>query len=381
MKTIVQMNNLDRYTIPLRELSDGDSQNIRVFQVTGDRPGPHAYIQAGIHGGELQGNLVIQEILSYLKDHSLKGMITLVPFCNPQASVGKMGHYTYGRFNPITGENWNRSYVELDIDYKAFVKKHLKSSLEELKRNFKKEILSFLENFYEKCKYSYFGSNENETLCLTLQKLATPADIVLDLHTGPKSTRYLYAPENRREESRALNFPHVVLIPPVFSGAIDEATFVPWHILEETFERLGEKRDFTFSSYTLEFGSEERINLVEAKVDAQRILRYLAFKGMFQEDQSLSQETHYKFCHLKNLKSYHCPVSGLVEYLKSPGESFAKGETLAKIYRPSTIKTFDRINESILPMIAREDGDVISHFASANVREGVELFCVMIPER
>ena len=374
------MNKFERYSVPLRELYDGNSQNIRVFQITGENPGPHAYIQAGIHGAELQGNLVIQEILGYLRDHPLRGVVTLVPFCNPQALAVKMGHYSYGRFNPITGENWNRSYRKLNLDYDAFAKDYLTAPLEDVKRNFKKEILLSLENFYKKSKDYYFWPNENEGLCLTLQKLAAPADIVLDLHTGPKSTRYLYASEKRREESRHLNFPHIVLIPPIFAGAIDEATFVPWHTLEEAFEKLGEKRNFIFSSYTLELGSEERVNESEAKVDAQRILHYLAFRGMLQEDRHLNQETHYKLCHLKNLKSYHCPASGAVEYLKSPGESFVKGETLAKIYRPGIIENFDSIDKSIFSLIAREDGIVISHFASANVREGVELFCVMIPE-
>ena len=371
------MNTLERYSIPLRQLPSGDVQRFRVFQITGPNPGPHVYIQAGIHGAELQGNLVIGEILHYLKDRPLKGMMTLVPFCNPESSAQKVGSYTYGRFNPITGENWNRSYIDLSFDYDSFAKSHLSSSLEFIKKDFKKKLLLCLEDFHQQCKSDRFWPSENENLCLGLQKLAIPADIVLDLHTGPKSTRYLYAPESRREESQEFHFPYTILIPPVFAGALDEALFVPWYNLEKAFEKVGQKKEFGFSSYTLEFGSEEHINREEAVIDAQKILRYLSFRGMLEQDDALDQGVKNQSCLLENFKTYYCPISGLVEYLKGPGESFVEGETLAKIYRPHMIENFDGLERSIYQIVAKESGIVLGHFPSANVREGIELFYIM----
>ena len=71
---------------------------------------PTVYIQANMHGAEVQGNAVIFQLLELLKDCEIQSNITLVPYANPVACNHKNGEYTLGRFDPITGVNWNRMY-------------------------------------------------------------------------------------------------------------------------------------------------------------------------------------------------------------------------------------------------------------------------------
>ena len=71
---------------------------------------PNVYIQANMHGAEVQGNAVIFQLLELLKYCEIEANITLVPYANPIGCNHKNGEYTLGRFDPITGENWNRMY-------------------------------------------------------------------------------------------------------------------------------------------------------------------------------------------------------------------------------------------------------------------------------
>ncbi|MFM9746190.1 succinylglutamate desuccinylase/aspartoacylase family protein, partial [Streptomyces brasiliscabiei] len=52
----------------------------------------------------------IYQLLEQLKQLDLKGDITLVPYANPIGCNQKSGEFTLGRFDPITGTNWNRMY-------------------------------------------------------------------------------------------------------------------------------------------------------------------------------------------------------------------------------------------------------------------------------
>src|SRR5690606_31905720 len=100
------MNQFEKKTIPLKELPSGDQLSLTLYRITGKQPGPHVHIQASVHGAELQGNLVIMELLRQFKTTPINGSITLIPLANPQATNTKFGTLTQGRYNPITGNNW-----------------------------------------------------------------------------------------------------------------------------------------------------------------------------------------------------------------------------------------------------------------------------------
>lgn len=90
-------------TIDLLKLASGDVLSLQIYKFQGDypprsltdRPGKKAYIQANLHGAEIVGNAVIQQLIEYLTAldaDQLQGEIWLVPVCNP-LGVNQRSHF------------------------------------------------------------------------------------------------------------------------------------------------------------------------------------------------------------------------------------------------------------------------------------------------
>ena len=157
----------------------------------------------------------------------------------------------------------------------------------------------------------------------------------------------------------------------------DEATFMPWLTLEKEFQKRGQSHSFGFESYTLELGSEETINEQEAKKDAARIVNYLNFKGLSLSDPPAPETPTQHYCLLKDYKTIYSPKAGLVEFLKSPGEGFQKGDVLASFLNLRGIDSLEKIKEAKTSLVAEEDGFVITHSTTSVIHEGIELFQVL----
>jgi len=116
------MNEVKKEIMHVGEMASGAALTVPVYRLKGDPSAPSVYIQANMHGAEVQGNAVIFQLLELLKNTEINGDITLVPYANPVGCNHKNGEYTLGRFDPITGVNWNRMY-HFDADIiKPFVR-------------------------------------------------------------------------------------------------------------------------------------------------------------------------------------------------------------------------------------------------------------------
>ncbi|MEC8624405.1 MAG: succinylglutamate desuccinylase/aspartoacylase family protein [Bdellovibrionota bacterium] len=380
------MKKFQKKLIPIRTLANGDQQNIEVLTIKGQEGGLKVHIQASVHGAEIQGNAVIYELLKILRERDFKGEFVLIPCANPIGINTKSGTTTQGRFNPITGDNWNRNYVDLsglpleetNFDVQNFVDDMIKKGFDlDLIKDHFKTLIKKAYDFYWENFLKRKGPSDNKFLNITLQKLATQADIVLDLHTGPKATRYLYAGEFEKASAKHFLTPFSLIIPNKFAGAMDEATFMPWLTLEKEFQKRGQSHSFGFESYTLELGSEETINEQEAKKDAARIVNYLNFKGLSLSDPPAPETPTQHYCLLKDYKTIYSPKAGLVEFLKGPGEGFQKGDVLASFLNLRGIDSLEKIEEAKTSLVAKEDGFVITHSTTCVIHEGMELFQVL----
>lgn len=384
--------------------SVGQNHTINVIDMISNdyeetQEGPFIYIQASVHGAELQGNLVIQKLIEYLQKNPFKGRFRFVPLANPEATSLKMGQYTYGRFNPQTGHNWNRNYIDIfNLKNEAKTGHSLTSFIDELLKknptiNYKR-LIREMKEFHAKALDSYtlinneYGSPaQNGKLNLELQKLAAPADIVLDFHTGPIATRYIYCPEYAFEDALHFKFPHYLVIAHEFAGAMDEAAFCPWVYLDEyistnhtkTYESLTQDSSHLIhtQSFTLEFGSEEFINSAKASNDLKLVLNYLSNKGICEPSSKNNESTSIAWCSLSQFKTYYSPAGGLCEYHLSPGQSFQKSDPLYSVY-------FLRENYGNSPLpfereeiCANQSGIVINHSTSSSVTQGAEVYQVM----
>lgn len=340
---------------------------LNIFEITPEhiRPdSPIVYIQANVHGAELQGNMAILKLVNLLEDKKINSKITFVPNANPYATSNKMGTYTYGRFNPITGDNWNRMYLNFFSQkegYGAISDEEIKEAKD---INGYKELLKNKVSEYRKAHEKY-GIDENKNLFIMLQELASDADIVLDLHTAGVGCRYLYGADYLETKMQDLNFPFNLIIPPEFGGAMDEASFYPW---VRYYQVMGGQNHF--ESYTLELGSEEIIDSKAGHTDAINIYNYLVRRGVVEDQEIATHKNEAVFCKLENYKSFFAPKTGFIEYHKAPGAKFKKGEKIMSLYH------FDKLNkleEAITPILAPTDGIVINHAPSSNVKKGMNI--------
>lgn len=368
----------------------GSSESIILYEFDSQKPGPEVYLQASVHGAEVQGNLVLfllaQKLCEPEFQKTFKGKIRFVPLANPRATNQKIGTTTYGRFNPVTGHNWNRNYTDLAklIDYQAFVSQHKTSDQTKIISSFKELLQKTIKG--QQQKNQSYGPNDNKKLNLLLQSLAASADIVLDLHTGPIACRYLYAPEYLQQRSKDLLFPFTIVIPHEFAGAMDEACFVPWVELSRECEK--QKIDFKnpFEAYTVELSSEESVCTEMAQEDLRRISHFLFKRLVFGADQAHQVAEPLMHANLSNYKTYYCPEAGLCEILVQPGQLVDKGEVLARLYQWHKVQTknldLPSFNEALQEIKALEAGVVINFTTSSIVNEGMELFQILeSPER
>ena len=362
--------------IPIKQLATGDTLSINVIEITGSKPGPVTYIQSSMHGAEIQGNYVIEKLIHLLEQTPIQGKMILVPMANPYGLIQKSGPYTQGRFNPVTGNNYNRNYTELfkseesKIDLEKFI---TETTDEELPSAFNGYIKSTIDQLIESKKP--YGLSDDFFLNITLQRLAAEANICLDLHTGPVACEYLYAPNSLKDEViNDFPFEFTILIPEKFAGAMDEAFFMNFVEANKILTKLRRPSLF-YSAYTVELASEEVIDH-RSEVFLGKIISFLAQKGMFPQGPlkmpTEGNQPTKKLFHLDSYKTYYAKTGGLIEYKIQPGEKFKKNDLLGRIHSPTkNHRAFETID-----ITAISDGFLINHQNSGVVHEGMELFQV-----
>lgn len=383
-------NIFKKELIHMGEMASGVKLTVPVYSYKPkESTAPNVYIQANMHGAEVQGNAVIFQLLELLKHCDIQANITLVPYANPIGCNHKNGEYTLGRFDPITGVNWNRMYHFDEGIISPFVEQHIDASEEQIRTDFEQLLLDQIE---DKLDHNIWGLTTGQRIAYQLQRMAHQADLVLDLHTGPISSKHLYCAEYAKASANYFDIPHTIFIPNDFDGAMDEATFCPWWSLQQAFENKG--RNFTMGegafakeSFTVELGSQEQIDLAVAEQDAMSILSYLQHKGVITgnnkaedlpKDFLPQQMTRYA-CYLKDYKALYSPMGGMVDYLAEFGKPLAAGEPLVRILRMDNYSSESSENGEFLHNICLESEVLpILHFASASVNQGTELYKVFI---
>ena len=237
----------ERREIVLRTNATGQRLTAPVFHCHGRNERPLAYLQANVHGGELQGNAAILALFDLLEKEPPRGSLVLVPRVNPVGANQQIGDYVAGVYDLLSGANFNRGYIYLTgpsrataapyVDVDAFAAVHRDATLSEIKDGFREALKAALDAIRDSA--ATWGLDNRLEFALAIQDLAIEADVVLDLHTGDRAPRYLYAPEGATAATRAFGIPFVLEIPHRFAGALDEASFVPWNDLSEAFRRLG----------------------------------------------------------------------------------------------------------------------------------------------
>ena len=321
------------------------------------------FIQASMHASEIQGNAVILNLIEHFKKYQPKGDITIIPQCNPINMDNRQGAGHQGRFDSASGDNWNRYYFMPKIDYKSFVEKYINSSVEEYKKAFENLLIKKINEALA----DEYNLTRAKRLNHTMQRESLGCDIVLDLHTDTDATTYLYTAEHYKENAEKFGYEDTLVIPNEFTGALDEAVFVPWRNLQLEFIKQGRNENALVEGYTLELGSEECIKSNEAEMQTQGILNYLHSKNIiaknFNTDKLAKKVTH------NNISDYHrlcTKEGGLYEWFVKAGDIIKEGDIIGQYIQTSKMIKKDFIS----PITAK----IISIHGKGALPQGSQIF-------
>jgi uncharacterized protein len=383
------MTRWERKELVLRTNATGQAMTAPVFWCHGRNPRPLAYIQANVHGAELQGNAAILALFDQLEKEPPRGSLILVPRVNPVAANQAVGDYVSGVFDFASGLNFNRGYINLTgpsrgssacyVDVDAFAAVHRDATLAEIRDGFREALKAALAAVRD--SVGPWGMEARLEFALAIQELAIEADVVLDLHTGDRAPRYVYAPEGATAATRAFGIPFVLEVPPRFAGALDEASFVPWNDLSEAFRRLDrtDVRRFV-DGFTIELGSMNAFSTAQGAEDAKRIASALRYYGVLDGE---PDEPAYRIvaCSVIDYKSVYAPASGLVDATLSPGTPVRKGDLLARMVDPSRCSIPPRAQDAVVEVRAPDDGVVLLFHAFSSIPKGARLLSMMTNTR
>ena len=323
---------------------------------------PSVYLQASMHASELQGNAVMIELLEYFSKYQPEGCVVMIPQCNPIGMDHFQGAGHQGRFDSATGDNWNRYYFSPYIDYKEFVKQHINSATLHYKKAFEEILHQQIEQVLSE---DWFLSRAKR-LNYIVQREAQQADFVLDLHTDTDSITYLYTPSFAKEVAEKFGYKHTLVIPNEFTGALDEAIFVPWWKLQEEFKSQGREEDVLKECFTLELGSEEYINSSDAKMQTQGVLNYLSHRKVintsYNKDKLHTDITHNE---ISNYKSVRAKEGGLYEWFVKAGDIFKADDIVGQYIQTATMTK--------KPLLFPFGGTIISIHTKGAVCQGTQL--------
>lgn len=348
-------------TIPLIQLASGDQLFIQSYQFTGENQGKKVYLQSNLHGAEIIGNAVIQDLINFLitlDKTQLTGEILLVPVCNPLGVNQRSHYFSSGRYNPYDGKDWNRifwDYEKTGADISEFAEDYQDLEQDEIQEKYRQTLLNQFHQLAKSIRSSP-GVSYNNYYRYQLQNLALDADYVIDLHSSTNNALdYLYCFHSRTESANAFLLDRGILMNDYDGDAFDEAFIKPWLALERELAKLGKNIRFEIESWTLELGSGLEMNPESVQKGIRGIKNYLATKGILSiEDFPLASTPNHQI-HLtpKNtIQRYHSPAGGMIEFDVKLGETIHKNQ---KLY---TILSFNKIGE--LPqtreVLAEEDG-------------------------
>jgi predicted deacylase len=349
-------------THPLLSSSLGTRREVVSFHY--GRPGarPKIYVQASLHADELPGMLVAHHLrrrLAALEDAGrLEGEVVVVPVANPIGLAQALLRSPQGRFDVMSGENFNRHYPSLADGVTPLIEGKLGGSAAAnatLIRKAMLEVLAGLEN-----------ATELESLRCTLLTLACDADVVLDLHCDNEAVLHLYtgSPLWPQCEPLARYLGAEATLLETHSGdePFDEACSQTWWQLGEVFP--GNPIPLACLCVTVELRGLGAVNHAQAEEDASRILDFLILRGAIEGTAPPLPPLKRPATPLAGSESLVAPSAGVIAFLREPGDWVEAGDAVADVIDPLTGETHTVAASVAGVLYAREN----RHYAMPGMR-------------
>jgi len=261
--------------------SDLSSRRLPIMSVKSINSGPTIWLTAGVHGEEVGGMVVIQEIFKKLKNNLLRGEVYALPLADP------IGFETSSRVIVQSEEDLNRSFPG-DKD----------GSLAE---------------------------RMADRIFTTITK--TNPDLVLDLHNDWRKSIPYVVLDNVGQSKEIYNknnfFAHKTGFPVILDTDDVEKT------LTESLVK------HNIPAFVMELGESFVVNEKNVGYGVNAIWNVLSYLGMVNPVECLSGYNLNESVKGKILKYSSNPVShssGVIRFLVKPGDIIEKGTPVAKVY-------------------------------------------------
>lgn len=331
---------------PLLSASLGTQREIVSFHFGTDSQ-QRVYIQAALHGDELPGMAVAwylkQKLLALESAGQIKSKITLVPVANPLA-MGQHWHGSHlGRFHTLSGQDFNRRFPALG---EALVEE-LAGSLTQSEYENKRLIREAIDRHYR----DRIARTELDAQRFTLMRMASQADLMIDLHCDWDALPHLYTTPHAWPDIEPLARwlgSEVQLLAQISGGEpFDEACCEPWLTLAE---RFGDEYPMPrgLLPVTLELRGVADVSPEMAENDADAIINALIEGGYIAGEVGESPALIHPATELAGCEYIHAAHSGLVLHRRKLGDWIKAGEVVAEVVDP--------ITDQVTPLVAEFGG-------------------------
>ena len=311
----------------------GNTRYLRIFRFGNPKAKVSAYLQAGLHGGEHPGMLVLHQLAHLLKtavlNGQLAGQVLLVPVANPIGIAQQVQGELLGRFNMSSGQNFNRGFPQFYELLALEVENNLSEDGEYNSQIVRESVQRYLEALAPK--------DELDSLQNHLLKLAMQSHYVIDLHCDSESLLHVYGGESGKDVvetlSRQIGAKAFLVGTDKMGQCFDDTINGLWDYLNTRFpNHLFSQRS---NATTIELRGRADVDMNYAQTDADNIYRVLQRWGLINGDPGLLPAANCKSTPLDALFSARAQSSGIVVYKKELGDVCRMGEVVAEIVNPN----------------------------------------------
>lgn len=303
---------MSREEISLPSPSPGTSRHLVVHRFGPRNRGQKVYLQAGLHGDEWPGMLVLQHLMVLLeqaeRNHLLQGEILCVPFANPMGLAQNIAGYLAGRFDLGGTGNFNRSFGDLVTPVTQQVAGRLGSAAD--------QNIALIRAALKESVASLPAHSEAEQLKRTLLSLSIDADLVLDLHCDDDALAHLYATKLQqdwaRELAEVLGIEYVMVEDLQGVIAFDGTHLQVWHELAKRYPEF--PIPMACHAATVEYRGQYDVQDDWASEDARRLYSYLIRFSVIAESPQDFPEPQVHVSPLEAIDLIKAPYAGLVTY-------------------------------------------------------------------
>lgn len=314
--------------LPLSAPAPGHQRLLTVHEFgSGDHK---AYLQAGLHADEWPGLLTLQCLMERLIELEQAGRVrqrvVIVPYANPIGMNQRLFGKFPGRFDAVTGQNFNRGMAINAEELIHRVRPHLGDdgpANSRLVRRVLRELVSEREATYE-----------IEALHKALLGLSLDATVMLDLHCDDDALPHLFYGYHQQPIGGTLGdcLGFSIRLEEDVRGivAFDGTHTQPWVRLMEACSHPFDRPCF---AATVELRGQQDVSESLARQDAEGILAFLESQG-FVEDSGATPAPSTRApltLDVSRVKVVPATTNGLVVYHRELGDRVREGDPLADI--------------------------------------------------